>query len=195
MKNLKLTPSLSFRFCRKKTRRRLFRQKTRQLEHNTPKKSTDTSTDNATDKCFTEFAATHTKKNTMRGKQAFLTINLHAQRCCLHAVKRIVAVFKRTENSGFKLSSKSVNKRTFEDCGDGQMLKFRKVSNEYEQVVSTKKRLGTAQHRVAIYGQTRKVLSHCYSQTIAEEDGKQTKPVPLLNITLIFCVCFLKTFF
>ena len=36
-----------------------------------------------------------------------------------------------------KFSSKDLNKRTLEDCGDGPMAKYRKVLDEFVYVTST----------------------------------------------------------
>ena len=79
-----------------------------------------------------------------------------------------------------KLSSKGLNKRTLEECGDGgPMLKYRKVSEEAVNVTSSNIGFRTIQHSVATYEQTKKVLSYFYRKRIVEEDGIHTKPLPL----------------
>ena len=56
-----------------------------------------------------------------------------------------------------KLSSKGINKRTLEECGDGGPLsKYRKVLEEAVNVTSTNRGFRTIQHSVASYDQTKK---------------------------------------
>ena len=62
----------------------------------------------------------------------------------------------------YKFSSKGLNKRTLEDCGDGPMSKYRKVLEEAVNVTSTNRGFRTIQHSVATYEQTKKGLSYFY---------------------------------
>ena len=79
-----------------------------------------------------------------------------------------------------KLSSKGLNKRTMEECGDdGPMSKYRKVLKEAVSVTSTKRGLQTIQHSVATYEHLKKGLSYFYPKRIVEEDGVHTKPLHL----------------
>ena len=50
-----------------------------------------------------------------------------------------------------KFSSKGLNKRTLEDCGDGPMSKYRKVLEEAVNVISTKRGFRTMKLSVATY--------------------------------------------
>ena len=89
--------------------------------------------------------------------------------CCYH---------KHTNK--YKLSSKRLNKRTLEDCGDGgPMSKYRKVLEESVNVTSTNRGFRTIQHTVATYEQTEKGLSYFYPKRIVEEDGIHSKPLHL----------------
>ena len=76
----------------------------------------------------------------------------------------------------YKFSSKSPNKRTLEDSGDGgSMSKYRKVLEESVNVGSTNRGFRTIQHSVATYEQTKKGLSYFHPKRILEEDGIHTK--------------------
>ena len=69
----------------------------------------------------------------------------------------------------YKFSSKGLNKRTLEDCGEGgPMSKYRKVLEESVNVPSTNRRFRTIQHSVATYEQTKKGLSYFYPNRIVE---------------------------
>ena len=79
-----------------------------------------------------------------------------------------------------KFSSRGLNKRTLEDCGDGgPMPEYRKALEEAVNVTSTNRSFRTIQHSVATYEQTKKNLSYFYPRRIVEEDGIHTKPLPL----------------
>ena len=65
-----------------------------------------------------------------------------------------------SNSNRYKFSSKSLNKRTLEDCGDGPMAKYRKDSDEFVNVTSTNRGFRTVQHSVATYEQTKKGLSY-----------------------------------
>ena len=80
----------------------------------------------------------------------------------------------------YKFSSKGLNKRTLEDCGDdGPMSKYRKVLEESVHVTSTKRGFRTIQHIVATYEQTKKGLSYFYPKRLVRENGIHTKPLHL----------------
>ena len=55
----------------------------------------------------------------------------------------------------YKFSSKGLNKRTLEDCGDGPMAKYRKVLDEFMNVTSTNRGFRTVHHSVATYERTK----------------------------------------
>ena len=90
----------------------------------------------------------------------------------------------------YKFSSKRLNKRTLEDCGDGGPLsKYRKVLEESVNVTSTNRGFRTIQHSFAMYEQTKKGLSYFYPKRILEEDGIHTKLLYLLVLVIVFIVC------
>ena len=77
-------------------------------------------------------------------------------------------------------SSKGLNKRKLEECGDGgPKSKYRKVLEEAVNVTSTKRGLRTIQHNVATYEQTKKGLPYFCPKRIVEEDGMHTKSLHL----------------
>ena len=82
------------------------------------------------------------------------------------------------QTNKYKFSSRGLNKRTLEDCGDGPMLKYREVLEESVKVTSTNSRFRTIKHSVATYEQTKKGLSCFYSERTVE-DGIHTKPLHL----------------
>ena len=79
----------------------------------------------------------------------------------------------------YKFSSKSLNKRTLEDCGDGLMAKYRKVLDEFINVISTNRGFRIVHHSVTTYEQTRKGLSYFYPMRIVDTDGIQIRPLKL----------------
>ena len=79
----------------------------------------------------------------------------------------------------YKFSSKGLNKRMLEDCGDGPMAKYRKVLDEFVNVTSTNRVFRTVQHSVATYEQTKKGLSYFYPKRIVDADGNHTRPLSL----------------
>ena len=84
------------------------------------------------------------------------------------------------ETNKHKFSSKGLNKRTLEECGDdGPMPKYCKVLEEAVNVTSTNRGFRAIQHNVATYEQTKKGLSYFYPKRIVEEVGIHTKPLPL----------------
>ena len=83
------------------------------------------------------------------------------------------------QTNKYKFSSKGLNKRTLEDCGEGPMSKNRKVLEESVIVTSTNRGFRTIQHSVATYEQTKKGLSYFYPRRTVEEDGIHTKPLHL----------------
>ena len=79
----------------------------------------------------------------------------------------------------YKLSSKGLNKRTLEDCGDGPMAKCRKVLDEFINVTSTNRGFQTVHHSVATYEQTKKGLSYFYPKRIVDVDDIHSRPLNL----------------
>ena len=56
-----------------------------------------------------------------------------------------------SNSNKYNFSSKGLNKRTLEDCGDGPMAKYRKVLDEFINIKSTNRSFRTVQHSVATY--------------------------------------------
>ena len=90
----------------------------------------------------------------------------------------------------YKFSSKGLNKRTLDDCGDGPMANYRKVLDEFVNVTSTSRGFRTVHHSVATFEQTKKGLSYFYPKRIVDSDCIHTRPLILLSI-----VCFTLSFF
>ena len=78
-----------------------------------------------------------------------------------------------------KFSSKRLNKRALEDCGDGPMAKNQKVLDEFINVTSTDRGFRTVHHSVATYEQTKKGLSHFCRRRSVDVDGIHTRPLNL----------------
>ena len=79
----------------------------------------------------------------------------------------------------YKFSSKGLNKRTLEDCGDGPMANYRKVLDEFIKVTSTNRGFRTVHHSMATYEQTKKGLSYSYPKRSVDADGIHTRPLNL----------------
>ena len=93
-----------------------------------------------------------------------------------------------SNSNNYKFSSKGLNERTLEDCGDGPMAKYRKVLDEFINVTSTNRGFRTVHHSVATYEQTKKGLFYLYPKRIVDCDGFHTRP---LNIkTFLLCIVF-----
>ena len=91
----------------------------------------------------------------------------------------------------YKFSSKNLNKRTLEDCGDGPMAKYREVLDEFNTATSTKSRFRTVHHGAATYEQTKKWLSCFHPKRIVDADCINARPLNLKTILLckvIFCI-------
>ena len=78
-----------------------------------------------------------------------------------------------------KFSSKGLSKRTLENCDDGPMAKYRKVLDEFSNVISTNRGFQTVHHSVATYEQTKKGLSYFHPKRIVDFDGIHTLPLNL----------------
>ena len=79
----------------------------------------------------------------------------------------------------YKISSKGLDERTLEDCGNGPMAKYRNVLDEFNKVTSTNRSFRTVHHSVATYEQTKKGLSYFYPKKGVEADGVVTLPLNL----------------
>ena len=81
---------------------------------------------------FPRSAAIDTR-NTIGGYSVSLTKKLDMQKCCFCAAKNFFAVI---EIAKVQIHSKSLNKRTWKDCGDEPISKYREVFDEYANVSS-----------------------------------------------------------
>ena len=79
----------------------------------------------------------------------------------------------------YKFSSKSLNKITLEETGDGPMEKYRRVMDEIINLTSTNRGFRTINHCVATYEQTKKGLSYFYPKRVVLADGIHTEPLKL----------------
>ena len=83
------------------------------------------------------------------------------------------------KSNNCKFSSRGLNKRTLEDCGDKPISKYRKVLDEAVNVTSTNRGFRTIKYSVATYEQTKKCLSSFYPKRLVEEDGMHTRLLEL----------------
>ena len=137
---------------------------------------TDSSTANATGNFFARTCCSAHKKHDNRETGLFK----EEFRCTemLRLCSKTYCCYDRKSNK-YKLSSKGLNKRTLEDCGDGPMTKYRKVLEKEVNVTSTNSGFRTMRHSVATYEQTKKRLFQFYPKPLVEEDGIHTKPLNL----------------
>ena len=141
------------------------------------KDCTNNFTANATDNVFPRTCCNGHKKQDKREPGLFKEEFRCAEMLCLCS-KTYCCNDKHTNQCRF--SSKELNKRTLEDCGDGgPMSNYRKVLDESVNVTSTNRGIRTIQHSVTTYEQTKKGLSYFYPKRRVEEDGIHTKPLHL----------------
>ena len=84
-----------------------------------------------------------------------------------------------SNSNKYKFSSKDLNKRTLEDCGDGPMANYRNVFDEFINVTSTNRGFRTVHHSVATYEHTKERLSYFYPKRIVDADGIHNRPLNL----------------
>ena len=84
-----------------------------------------------------------------------------------------------TKSDKYKFSSKSPNKRTLEETGDGPREKYRRVMDEIIHLTSTNRGFRTINHCFATYEQTKKGLSYFYPKRVVLADGIHTEPLKL----------------
>ena len=111
---------------------------------------TDNFTENATDNFFRRTCCNAHKKQDKREPGLFNEEFRCAEMLCL--CSRTYCCYDQKSNK-YKFSSKGLNKRTLEDCGDGPMSKYRKVLREAVNVTSTNRGFRTIWHSVATYEQ------------------------------------------
>ena len=137
---------------------------------------TDDFTANATTNFFPRTCCTKHMKHDKREPGLFKEEFRCTEMLCL--CSKTYCCYDSNSNK-YKVSSKGLNKRTLEDCGDGPMAKYRKVSDEFINVTSTNRGFRTVQHSVATYEQTKKGLSYFYPKRIVDADGIHTRPLNL----------------
>ena len=114
---------------------------------------TDSFTANATDNFFPRTCYNTRKKHDKREPGLFNEEFRCAEMLCL--CSKTDCYYDKHTNK-YKFSSKGLNKRTLEHCGDGgPMSKYRKVLEESVNVTSTTRGFRTIQHSVATYEQTK----------------------------------------
>ena len=134
---------------------------------------TDNFTANAADNFFPRTCCSVHKKHDKREPGLFKEEFGCAQLFCL--CSKTYCCYDRKSNK-YKFSSKGLNERTLENCGDGPLSIYREVLQEGVNVTSTSRGFRRIQHSVATYEQTKKRLSYVYSKRIVEEDGIHSKP-------------------
>ena len=117
---------------------------------------TDSFTENATGNFFPWTCCTAHKKHDKRESGLFKENFSCSEMLCL--CSKTYCCYDRMSNK-YKFSSKWLNKRTLEDCGDGPMSKYRKVLAEALNVSSTNRGFRAMKYSVATYEQTKKGLS------------------------------------
>ena len=137
----------------------------------------DNFTANATDIFFPRTCCNAHKKHDKREPGLFKEEFRCAEMLCL--CRKTYCCYDKQTNE-HKFSSKRLNKRTLEECGDGgPMAKYREVLKEAVNVTAIKRGFRTIQHSVVTYEQTKKVLSYFYPKRIVEGDGIHIKPLHL----------------
>ena len=136
----------------------------------------DNFTANATDNFSHRTCCNAQKKHDKREPGLFKAEFICAEMLCL--CRNTYCCHDKQTNK-YNISSKGLNKRTLEDCGDGPMSKYRKVLEESVNVTSTNRGFRTIQHSVATYEQTKKGLAYFYPKRIVEDDAIHRQPLHL----------------
>ena len=121
--------------------------------------------------CFTEHKE-HDKREPGLFKEEFRCTEM----LCL--CRKTYCCYDSISNK-YKFSSKSLRKRTLEDCGDGPRAKYRKVFDEFINVTSTNRGSRNVHHSAATSEQTKKALSYFYPKRSVDADGIHTRPLNL----------------
>ena len=109
---------------------------------------TDSFTGNPTGNFFPRTSCTAHKKHDKREPGLFEEEFSCSEMLCL--CSKTYCCHDRKSNN-YKFSSKGLNERTLEDCGDGPMSKYRKVLKEAVNVTSTTRGFRIMKHSVATY--------------------------------------------
>ena len=139
---------------------------------------TDSFTPNATGNFFPRTCCAAHKKHDKREPGLFKEEFRCSDKLCL--CSKTYSCYNQKSNR-YKFSSKGLNKRTLEDCGDGPMSKYRKVLDESINVTSTNREIRTIQHGVRIYEQIKRGLLYFQPKKVVEDVGIHTKPLKLWN--------------
>ena len=126
-------------------------EKRNELETIRSRDCTDSFSANATGNFFPRTCCSAHKKHDKRERGLFKEEFRCSEMLCW--CSKTYCCYDRKSNK-YKFSSEGLNKRTLEDCGDGPMLKYRKVLEEAVNVTSTNRGFRTMKHSVATYGQT-----------------------------------------
>ena len=144
----------------------------------------DNFTANATDNFFPRTCCNVHKKHDKREPGLFKEEFRCAEMLCLCS-KTYCCYDKQTNKH--KFSSKGLNKRTLEECGDGgPMSKYRKVLVEAVNVTSTNRGFRTIQHSVATYEQTKRGLSYFYPKKNSRRRWNTHKTLTLVSFDFSF---------
>ena len=114
---------------------------------------TDSFSANAIGNFFPRTCCTAHKKHDKREPGLFKQEFKCSEMLCL--CSKTYCCYGRKSNK-YKFSSKRLDKRTLEDCGDGPMSKYRKVLEEVVKVTSIKRGFRTMKHSVANYERTKR---------------------------------------
>ena len=154
----------------------ILREKRNEREAKCSRCCRDTYTANATGNFFPGTCCTAHKKHDKREPVLFTEEFSCSEMLCLFS--KTYFCYGRKSNK-FKFSSKGLNKRTVEDCGDGLMSKYRKVLEKAVSVTLTNKGFRTMKHSVATHEQTKKGLPYFYPKRLVEGNGIHTQPLDL----------------
>ena len=113
--------------------------------------STESFTVNATGNFFPRTCCTAHMRHDMREPGLFKEVFRCCQMLCL--CSKTYCCYDCKSNK-YEVSSKGLNKRTLEDCGDGSMSKYRSVLEEAVNFTSTNRGFRTMKRSVATYEQT-----------------------------------------
>ena len=149
---------------------------------------TDSFTANASDNLTPRTCCTAHKKHDKREPGLFKEEFRCSEMLCL--CSKTYCCYDQ-ESNNYKFSSKGLNKRTLEDCGDGPMSKYRKVVEEVVYATSTNRGFRTMKPSVASYAQTKKGQSFFYPKRVVDEDGMPTKPLDLWKFLWMWSCSFI----
>ena len=129
-------------------------------------------------------------KNMTNESLVFSNRSFAVQKCCVYAVKTHCCYDSNSNN--YKVTSKSSNKRTLEDCGDGPMPKYQKVLDLFINVTSTSRGFRTVHHSEATYEQAKKGLSYFLPKRKCRRWWYSHTPFEFVNHFIMHCNFFLK---